>query len=341
MSSLYHSQYFVMFFLVIHLHWSVSPQLTLHLTYWPDDDDDDSRDDAVFQHNCLLVNHWENEDDIDEITPYCLSEWPSKWNIQKNSLDQKYSFAQLFAHKITSEQLYLWSVPLDIVENYQFYLEQVFTLNDTFLAEMQFWNCTGQSFGPRCQYSFDPENAYSSSSSSLGQKITEFHLKIRQIQLTQTCYRHTQCNLGLTSLCIQWSDVCDGFVHCMNGTDEEHCWQLEINECNENEFPCRNGLCIPWSFLTDTSYSYDCLDGSDKFLEYRNINPTIVGPLYKLEGVFCGKLFQNNPTDRLECQYECFDHQNNAPNERFFFLDKPETLTGECWSALGCYLKII
>jgi hypothetical protein len=39
--------------------------------------------------------------------------------------------------------------------------------------------------------------------------------------------------------CLDWSDICDGRVDCINdAVDEEHCWQLEINKCEDNKDRC-------------------------------------------------------------------------------------------------------
>jgi hypothetical protein len=92
----------------------------------------DNESDVVTQHDCLRVDHWENKENIYEITLYCMNEWPSKWNIQENNVDQRFSFAQLYALNVTSEQLYLWSAPLDIVEHYQYYLDQMSTSGKLF-----------------------------------------------------------------------------------------------------------------------------------------------------------------------------------------------------------------
>ena len=328
MSSRHHLAYFVLLFSSV-IHWSISLQLNLHLTQW-------EHNNAVLQHNCLFVNHWENEEEnIYEITSYCLSEWPSEWNIRQNALDQRFSFAELFARNITSDDLYRWSAPLDIVENYE-----MFIFNDTSRSDMEFINCTGEWFGPKCQYSFDLDN--SSSFSSLDNIIDEFYLTDRDKQLGPTCYVHLQCDLGFSSLCIQWSDVCDGFIRCINGTDEANCWQLEINECNENEFRCRNGQCIPWSFHDEKSKSFDCLDGSDEFTDTATyVLKSIAGPVYKLEELFCGKSHSKDSKNRFSCLYECFDYGRTAPNAWLFFVDESKLFSSECWSALSCYLKLI
>jgi hypothetical protein len=68
----------------------------------------------------------------------------------------------------------------------------------------------------------------------------------------------------LYSLCLDWSDICDRYVDCEYGVDEEHCWQLEMNECEDNEFRCENGQCISFDFWRDGENSFECLDKTDE-----------------------------------------------------------------------------
>ncbi len=42
-----------------------------------------------------------------------------------------------------------------------------------------------------------------------------------------------------------------GTQNCMDGTDEENCDEVEMNECEQNEFRCLNGLCIPEEYWVD------------------------------------------------------------------------------------------
>ncbi|CAF1691608.1 unnamed protein product, partial [Adineta ricciae] len=48
-----------------------------------------------------------------------------------------------------------------------------------------------------------------------------------------------------------------------NGVDEQDCWQMETNQCKENEYRCRNGQCISSVFLDDNAFAIECLDQSD------------------------------------------------------------------------------
>jgi hypothetical protein len=69
-----------------------------------------------------------------------------------------------------------------------------------------------------------------------------------------------QCN---SAICLDWREICNGIFNCENGEDEpEECRLLEINECEENEYRCRFGMCIPKTFLRD--FSLDCMDLSDE-----------------------------------------------------------------------------
>jgi hypothetical protein len=100
-----------------------TPQLNLYYT--------DEIDDNEFQHNCLhIVINEKQELNSRRIMFYCMSEFPSKFNIEDNHLSSKLTFDDLWKQNITSEELYLWSSPIDIIERYQFYLNQLSIDND-------------------------------------------------------------------------------------------------------------------------------------------------------------------------------------------------------------------
>ena len=74
------------------------------------------------------------------------------------------------------------------------------------------------------------------------------------------CYPTLSCDSGL--LCLDWREICDGVQQCMYGYDEENCDLLELNVCNEDEYRCMNGMCIPNECFLDGVF--DCLDWSDE-----------------------------------------------------------------------------
>ncbi|CAF3229581.1 unnamed protein product [Rotaria socialis] len=74
-----------------------------------------------------------------------------------------------------------------------------------------------------------------------------------------------QCNRGSSPACLDWSEICNGQINCADREiDEEHCWQLELNECNDDEYRCTNGQSISRSFVRDYTRTSDCIDGSDE-----------------------------------------------------------------------------
>ncbi|CAF3364239.1 unnamed protein product [Rotaria sp. Silwood1] len=235
------------------------PQINLDLTDWTNDNESN----IVLQHDCLHVAAWiEEENDPYQIISYCMSEWPSKWKFQKNNQDQNFTFVELYKLNITSEQLYLWSAPMDVVEHYQFYLNLLLTSNtsSSSMVTYMFYNCTSPRFGPLCQYSLD---AYKYHHLTLNEIIREYYLH-KYEPTTLTCYTHLQCDRGSIFACLDWSEICDGVIDCRNGIDEESCWQFEINECEDNEVRCLNGQCISKTFFHDDPNGFECLDRSDR-----------------------------------------------------------------------------
>ena len=75
-----------------------------------------------------------------------------------------------------------------------------------------------------------------------------------------TCYEGIKCDSGL--LCLDWREICNGIQNCMFGLDEENCDLLELNVCEEDEYRCSNGMCIPEEYFLDGEQ--DCLDWTDE-----------------------------------------------------------------------------
>jgi hypothetical protein len=194
---------YLIYFMFVHLIIAL-PQINLHLTDWVSSNENDH----ILQHDCLHVAAAiEDIKDPHQIISYCLSDWPSKCNIQRNSQDQKFTFAELFKGNITSQQLYLWSAPMDVIENYQFCLNQLSISNVTSTETQSFYNCTQPRFGPLCQYSLDDQYSHHS---SLSEIIQDFYFNNTYTPTNLTCYTHLECNFGTDMLCLDWSDICDG-----------------------------------------------------------------------------------------------------------------------------------
>jgi hypothetical protein len=318
------------FFLLLHLV-DLQLQINLHLTSWTSEDEN-------LQHDCLHVAaSIEKETDPRQIISYCMSEWPSKFNIKENNIDQKLTFAELSKQLITSQQLYLWSAPMDVIEQYQFYLDQLPKSEKTPMSTQIFYNCTLPNFGPKCQYVFSDHKTYHS---SLDELIHDYYYYKKHQPILLTCYVHLQCDRGPSPSCLHWNEICDGKVDCIDGNyDEEHCWQLEIHQCHDNEYQCSNGQCIPITFFKDDPNIADCLDQSDEEIRFElsGYDESFLGePSFKYEDVICPEI-RNSANDYLI---------RWCPNERKYsllramFSIKPNLLLNECWSAMKCIMRM-
>lgn len=259
-----------------------------------------------------------------------------------NTRDESFTFEQLRLNNISSHQLYLWSAPIDIIEQYKIYLN-----NDTSLSETRYYNCTKSWFGPSCQYSFDLQNK-SIPFPDIVKEIFQyrkfgFFLNIENM-LSFPCYTYLDCNRGgLFSVCLDWREICDGKIDCINnGIDEQDCDQLEVNECNEKEYRCHNGQCIPEDFLSDNLFNPECLDMTDEpqqFLELYTPH-CITDPAFRCEDIKC----RPSATIDIVCgDGQCASEQ--CSNQRHVLLKKAmigstRNLTDECRDAILCLTEI-
>jgi len=202
------------------------PQINFYLT---DNFNYNNENDIVFEHDCIHVPaSIPSESGYYEMIILCLTEFQSKLNIYENNFNQKLTFYDLYKQNITSEQLYKWSASIDLIEKYENYLIS----NQSLLNEI-FYNCTLSKFGSQCQYSFI--DILNNENLSLKEIIYNFY-QIKYNPTTLTCYIHLNCNRGSKSLCLDWSEICDGYVDCINDQiDEKYCGEFHINECNDDE----------------------------------------------------------------------------------------------------------
>ena len=211
---------------------------------------------------------------INYLTPYCrrLSFNDSIIDVEGN-VENVITFQDLHSQHVTSEELLQWSSSIDIIQDYEIYL----TINNSEFAETKFYNCSKFWFGSRCQYTFNLNQSIESFGdfviSSFRRRETFF-----SEDKTFSCYPHLSgCYRGPEPMCLDWREICDGKIDCIGenfGIDENHCEQLQMKECQENEYRCHSdGQCIPLEFFHDGFTNNDCLDGTDeeptRNLQYR------------------------------------------------------------------------
>lgn len=125
-----------------------------------------------------------------------------------------------------------------------------------------FHNCTLPKFRSMCQYEFDYYRPYQP---SLAEIIRSFYYIYVDDSTNLTCYVHLQCYRGPSPACLDWTEICDGRIDCLDGgLDEEHCWELQLNEDKNNEYYIYQDECVPNSFHhQDHSDLLDILSGCD------------------------------------------------------------------------------
>ena len=168
----------------------------------------------------------------------------------------RHSFESLSSSNISVTTILLqWRSTLEMAERY----ERSSVSSDN-LSEQYLCQCThNQSFGKFCEYllpmglTLEETIHGEMATRKKREELVHIHDDI-------LCYKTLECDSGL--LCLDWRDICDGVQQCMFGYDEDNCDKLELNECDENEYRCVNGMCIPDEYFLDGDY--DCMDLSDE-----------------------------------------------------------------------------
>ncbi|CAF2261159.1 unnamed protein product [Rotaria magnacalcarata] len=303
-------------------------------------------DDTSLQYDCLFyrVRHeklafQELSNIIDNTIPYCFrpdNETEMFSSDLTNLSDRIFTFDELRRHNITTQQLLSWSAPIDLVEQYQFYLDES-NSSLSLLSNELFYNCTKPWFGLRCQYSFE----FSEELSIYNIVEAEFSRKASysessKMLITLPCYVHLKCDRG-GPLCLDWREVCDGRVDCLDGgLDEAFCFDVEINECSETEYRCHNGLCIPEEFWNDGIGDADCLDRSDEIADVAYPRSCFQDPTFRCEEHACRMNWHQFPCGDGQCVQK-FDKCHNG---RHALLIQSMALQGDmsnnCWIIMIC-----
>ncbi|CAF1456727.1 unnamed protein product [Adineta steineri] len=254
------------------------------------------------------------------------------------------SFSDLRKLGITPNELLLWSAPIDIVEDFQIYLTDI-SRKSSLLDTKRFYNCTWPLFGPICQFQFEIKH---SSFDDLTKKallqIEDDYTNDRHLKKPTSCYTQLPCDyIYPYPLCLDWREVCDGKMHCLNrAPDEENCFELELNECpNPDEYRCHNGAqCISRDFWYEDKAHPDCLDRSDEILDY---SPICFGsPSVRCEEHTC----RPGPTTLACGDGSCDEFQeckNGRTEQLYIILDKKPTdksLNDICWQIISCLIGI-
>ncbi|CAF1589989.1 unnamed protein product, partial [Adineta steineri] len=237
-----------------------------------------------------------------------------------------------------------WSSPIDLIERYENFLQ----MNTSSSTEV-FYNCTPPWFGSICQYRFVLNESFSS---FIQMRIDEPQLFYANT--TVTCYIHMKCSNHSFLTCLDWREICDGKVNCLDdGEDEKYCVELEMNQCEENEYQCRNGMCVNEEFFSDEGIvlirisSPECLDGSDeaRFLDQRSCPRD---SSFRCEDILCRQYTDFNCGDG-NCRaviatrgiMPCTNNRDRAINYFFDWDNLVDTRYSRCFKILMCVTHVV
>lgn len=197
--------------------------------------------DNVEYYDCIL------EDDI----PYCRRPGFPIHIRRSSDTNRCYNNGKLWhfeklrdSNVSLSRMLSLSRVSLEKAEEYNLFLHG-------YVKNGSLCECNKQAFGNNCQYRLINDGDYSEFRATREwQNLEKKNNRLKmQIYQKTICYMTVHCNYGL--LCLDWRDICDGRQQCMDGMDEEACDLLEFNECEDDEYRCSNGMCIPDVYFLD------------------------------------------------------------------------------------------
>ena len=216
-------------------------------------------------HDCFYEFEYGLRDLARHLVPYCIRHGAINHS-KRPCFGTEFTFRALRSNSIVSFDLFRWLAPIDVIDDYASYLLTTGTTNNE--SEQSYCNCsTSLSFGRYCQYRHiisDEERTLKGTihRSLLMNLPDENDLYLMDERHSTTCYTAFNCTT-YTGFCLDWRDIGDGFVHCIDGSDEANFVPMELNDCDaKTEYRCRNGLCIPRSFLLDRSL--DCPDWYDE-----------------------------------------------------------------------------
>jgi hypothetical protein len=159
-----------------------------------------------------------------------------------------FSFRNLTTQNIQPNDVLDWSSSVELADMYArfFYNQSLIDKNDQYIC-----NCTKRgTFGKYCEYQLthDTQSFSDAIRAQFEEKRTGDSWNTQKYGEI-VCYATLMCDSG--PLCLDWRDINDGMQRCSGGYDEENWDKLEFNECEDNEFRCTNGMCIPEEFWLD------------------------------------------------------------------------------------------
>lgn len=176
------------------------------------------------------------------------------------------SFQSLFEENISPDDLLQWNVSLEQVDDYAYFIHLRQQTNRT-INEYLCRCIEPGTFGKFCEYQFlDETTSFEESINAQFAEKERNHFGA-QYHGDILCYHTPLCYSGL--LCLDWRNICDGEQQCYGGADELNCDLLEFNECDDDEYRCVNGMCIPEEYWLDGKFFLSGRFSNDRIDDFR------------------------------------------------------------------------
>ena len=297
-----------------------------------------------YQFDCLNYRiqssklvYQELSDVLDMKISYCfrpLTNTDQLTDISMDSLSKKLSFEQIYMNDITVHDLFSWSIAIEVVERYQLYMNKP----DAMLNEY-FYNCTPPRFGLRCQYSFELSQAlqFNEIVEADFHSRTGYTKNSPKNQTRMSCYVLIKCYRYGRPWCLDWREVCNGKIDCFDeALDEKFCFDMEVNQCHDDQYRCHDGHCISSDLWEDGTGETECLDRSDRLDDFNYTNSCVQDPTFRCEEHSCDPLSLAFPCGDGQCVLP-FKECNNG--RHLLLLESMEAkgnLADRCWMAMIC-----
>ena len=311
-------------------------------------DTDSSFKTNLLQSDCLnyyayheKIVYQELSDLVEEKIPYCVRSTKNSNKLNRMTVSPfstRLSFNQMRLSNISIHKLLSWSIPIEVIERYQIYLnEPSKTLNE------EFYNCTPPWFGLHCQYSFlsDEKLSFNEIVEANFRRRTAYSKPVNTLVKVPS-YVLLECHRDGQRWCLDWREICDGKVDCFDESlDEKYCFDMEVNECNEDEYRCHNGLCISEDLWEDGMGDTDCIDRSDSVIDFSYIDFCHQDPTFRCEEHSCRARGGSFPCGDGQCVHK-FEKCHNG---RHILLANSLTAKGnlndQCWMAMICFTGLV
>jgi hypothetical protein len=163
-----------------------------------------------------------------------------------------FSFRHLIIQNVLPSDILDWNSSIEMLDLYAQFFYNRSSIED--VDGLYLCKCVKQgTFGKNCEYQLT-HNAelFSNTIEAQFEQKRNGDSWNTQRYGNILCYTTLACDSGL--MCLDWRDISDGTQQCAGGFDEENSDKLEFNECEDNEFRCTNGMCIPEEFWLDGEY---------------------------------------------------------------------------------------